>query len=96
MTTFTGPLETTILAALSLWAVFYLINYADILNKPRDFFKKFSPNWLKYLLSCALCFSFWALTAISLFVGFTPLILWTPVVTLFVELGFRKLAGKDK
>ena len=30
MTTFTGPLETTILAALSLWAVFYLINYADI------------------------------------------------------------------
>lgn len=88
---FTGPLETVILFSLAFWFFFYLANHAKITEKIRNALSPVFPNWIKGAATCALCSSFWVLAAFSLFTGFTPLLLWVPPATLFIDLTYQKL-----
>lgn len=86
------------------WFKFYLINHAAIFSRLRAALAPLIPCWLKTLLKCPLCVSFWGLilaqllylalwlfSAASLFVGFIPLAVICPPAVLFVELAYQRL-----
>lgn len=84
-------LETVILTSICAWFAFFLLNYAEIFDGLREWvFPRLHPTAL-YIVGCPVCITFWALAAYSLFTGFTPLILYVPVCTLFIDLAFNKL-----
>lgn len=84
-------LSDFVFATLSLYFAFFLVNYAEIFAGIREWV--FPRLWSKavYVLGCPICFAFWSLVALSLFVGFTPLIFCVPPATLFLDLIFNKL-----
>lgn len=86
-------LEQAILFSLTLWSAFYLVNHADLTAKVRNAVFPVLPRWLAYPLQCAFCSTVWVLVAISLFTGFTPLLLWSPPLTLGLDLAYRRLSN---
>lgn len=84
-------LECTVLYALAIYMIFFLCNYAELFSDLRNWlFPKLHPK-AAYAVQCPVCFSFWSLSAMSLFTGFTPLVLCVPPVCLFMDLTFQKL-----
>lgn len=81
--------------SLALWFAFYIVNHAELTKPLRDAMVPIMPGWLAYAISCALCFSFWTLTVLSLFVGFSPLLLTCPPTTLFINLLYLRLKPSD-
>lgn len=86
------------------WFTFYLINHATLFSRPRAAFGSITPNWLVSLLKCPLCLSWWimvfvqiwtfilyALSAVSLFWGYIPLMVICPPLTLMLEMAYQRL-----
>lgn len=84
-------LEAILLNSLALWGAFFLVNHAEITAKPRGAIMPILPRWLATLVSCPLCVTFWGLVAVSLFTGFTPMILWVPQLVLFIDCAYLRL-----
>ncbi len=86
-------LNSTITYAAAIWFAFFVINHAEITAKLRDALAPLAPSFLKRLLGCALCTGFWTMSAITLYTGYTPLLLTVPVATLFIELTYLRLTS---
>ncbi len=84
-------LEAVLINALAIWLAFFLVNHAELTARLRAAVMPVLPRWLATLVSCPLCASFWSLVAVSLFVGFTPMVLLVPQVVLFIDLAFLRL-----
>lgn len=84
-------MEAILLYCLTVFFAFFLINHADVLSKPRNALAPLVPSWMKYPLKCALCFTFWTTSALSLFWGFTPVIFYAPPLVMFMDLIFQRL-----
>jgi uncharacterized membrane protein len=88
---------TLLLISTFLWFLFYLLNYAEITKVPATWVKEVLGK-LSYPLSCAACWPFW----VTLFglVIYLDFMWWTcavvPVIHLFIDLVYRKLAGGEK
>lgn len=91
------------------WFLYYLLNHSVLLRRPRAVLGTLMPGWLIYLLKCPLCLSFWGLilvqilhfalwsvSALSLFVGYLPLTVICPPLTLFTELIYQKLSKNGR
>lgn len=89
-----GPLETVVLASISLWFAFYVVNHAEVTRKVRAGLLPALPGWITDLIECPICASFWALTAFTLLVGYTPLMWVCPPIVLLLDLIYRRLSGK--
>lgn len=87
-------LEIVILNALLIWFLHFLINHAELFAPLRTALMPLLPRWIRYPLECSLCLAFWLLAAMSLFTGWTPLVLWVPPVTLGLDLCYQRLVGK--
>ncbi len=88
-------IEILLFYVLAIWFAYYLTNHAEmsLLVKLRAAVFPVLPGWLAYSIQCAFCFSWWVLTALSLFTGWTPLMVLCPPVCLFVELTYQRLKG---
>jgi hypothetical protein len=89
-------MEAVLACAIAVWFGFYLINHARLFDRLRAALSPLLPGWLKSLLHCPLCVCFWAMSALSLFTGWIPLIVLAPPCTLFIELAFQKLRNGKK
>ena len=78
---------------LAIWFGYYLVNHAQMFDRLRTAAMPALPGWLRYALECAICFSFWILAALSLFTGWTPMLLMCPPCTLIFDLVYRRLKG---
>lgn len=79
----------------SIFFVAYMLKYASIFDRLRAAAMPALPGWLQTLLSCSFCLAFWITAALSLFTGFTPMILAAPPCVLLIDLTYRKLAGES-
>ncbi len=88
-------LEAIVVYSLAIWMVFFLVNHAEMFNTVRAVIAPKLPRWLKYSLSCALCFGWWTCVAVSLFFSgsFALLNVCCPPAVLFLDLSFRRLRG---
>lgn len=68
-------METLIFPALFVYFLYHVLTRSDLCAPARAWAKPFAPQWLVYIASCPLCFSFWA------GVGYT---IWTVVTTGFL------------
>lgn len=84
-------LETTVILALCIWFTFFLVNYAEAFFAVREFVLPRLWPKLRYVASCPLCYGWWVMVALSLFVGFSPMTVTTPVCVLLLDLVFNKL-----
>lgn len=75
----------------ALWFAYFLVNHAEMFARLRQAVMPALPGWIRYVLECAICFSFWILAALSLFTGWTPLLVMCPPCVLFADLTFRRL-----
>lgn len=83
--------EALLFWTLSLWFAFYLVNHAELFDRLRGAVIPVLPRWLAYPLQCGACFTFWTLSALSLFIGFTPLCVLCPPCVLMFDLIYRRL-----
>lgn len=80
--------------SLTLFFVFYMLNYSDILASLRAAVIPVLPKWISYPLSCALCFTFWTMGALCFFwLGFVPALFAAPPAVLFLDLVYQRLKG---
>ncbi len=79
----------------SIFFVAYMLKYASIFDRLRTAAVPALPGWLQTLLGCSFCLAFWITAALSLFTGFTPMILAAPPCVLLIDLTYRKLAGES-
>lgn len=86
-------MEALFAYSLSLFWLFYLLNYAEISARPAKWLKKVSGVKWGYPLSCAMCFGFWA-TVFTWIVDWAPwwYLITAPVVHLFIDLIYSKLS----
>lgn len=88
--------QSIFIYCVTIWFFFYLWNHSEILSKLRNFVYSRLNAVLAYLLQCSLCSTFW-LTLVFFLMGFAPafFICTAPIINLFIELSFRKLASKE-
>lgn len=84
-----------ILFAVSLWFLYYLLNYADLTRPVSTWLKRQLGPKLGYPLSCAFCWPFWVtLTGYIVYPDWT---FWTvlvvPAIHLFIDLTYQRLSG---
>ena len=86
-------LTSLVLYSLSLWFAFYLLNHAEITSFwSRALKEKLGKAW-KQPLECPLCLTFWASLILIPVYGLPVYLLTTaPVLVLFVELTYERLA----
>ena len=77
----------------AIWFLYFLVNHAEIFSRLRQATMPALPRWISYALECSICFSFWILAALSLFIGWTPLLLMCPPFVLMFDLSYRRLKG---
>lgn len=81
--------------AITLWFLYYLLNYAEITHAPAGRLKRaLGPRW-GYPLSCPICLSWW-LTFFAYLVTADWLLATcfiVPVLTLFIDLAYQRLSG---
>lgn len=83
--------EIFFIFGFSIFFFFYLINYSEIFEKLRNAIFPVIPEFLRKMLQCSFCFSFWTMVVTSFFIGVSLLVLTIPVFTMFVDLLFKKL-----
>lgn len=90
-------LSSIIIYALYIFFVFYIFNYAEILDLPRKWFMATLPTWMQYSFRCAFCFSFWVTLALFYFFAL-PLgfVFTTPPLLLFCDLTYKYLKSNGK
>lgn len=77
----------------TLWTLFFLINYAEILRRPVKWARGLMGPKLAYVTECAFCWPFWC-TVLGSLVYFDVLLWWVfvvPVLHLFIDLAYHKL-----
>lgn len=84
-------LESVILTSLGVYLSFFIVNYAELFTGVRQWVSPRLHPKVAYALACPVCYAFWGLSAVSLFTGFTPLVVCVPPVCLFLDLAFHKL-----
>jgi len=84
-------LAAAILYAMAFWMGFFLLTYAEITGSIRKGIYPKLPSWLIKLVICPLCVTFWGLAAVSLFVGYTPMMIYCPPMVLFLDLVYKRL-----
>ena len=85
-------LEAIQLYSLSLFFLFYLLNYGKLLSKPRAWCAKSLPAFVRYPFSCAFCFSWWiGLMSMVLGAGNALHVVAAPVLVMFLNLAYLKL-----
>jgi len=77
----------------ALWFLYFMVNHAEMFSRLRQAAMPALPKWISSMLSCAICFSFWIMAALSLFVGWTPMLLMCPPFVLMFDLSYRRLKG---
>ncbi len=87
-------LTSLVTYSLSIWFIYYLLNHAELTKPFGDFVKEAYGSVSAKLLGCPFCTAFW-----TLFIGWYlfgmvegELVLTAPVVVLFVELAYQRLA----
>lgn len=76
----------------AIWFFFYLINHSLIFQKLRLAAMPALPDWLRGMLECSFCCSFWFTCAICIFfTGFSLWIFSAPPCCLMFDLVFRRL-----
>ena len=77
----------------TIWFLYFLVNHAEMFSRLRQAAMPALPKWISYVLQCSVCFSFWLLAALSLFTGWTPLLLVCPPFVMMFDLSYRRLKG---
>lgn len=79
---------------LSIFFVYFLINYAEITRPSISLLFKLLPNKVSYSLNCAFCLMFW-ISIICCVAGYIPVywIFCAPVIHLVIDLIYTKLSS---
>jgi hypothetical protein len=77
---------------LSVYFLFFLVNYSLIFDAFRKQIENRSPEWFKTLVSCPLCFCWWFSLVVCFFFTSISLVLFAaPVVNMFLDMIYHKL-----